>query len=168
MIEPDLAEDLDDAVVVLVGVEGEVAPEQLLETRGNAKTSSFVAIISAMMLAGKSSSGSADRFTTTRLSCSQSRHLTHRLYRMLVAAGVCASAGVLPFSPPLGFMCSRRSHAMAVVDVRRRWYEVSTGKSSCDEDTVPAQNKKTNTQHSIITQEKKEEKTTQKQTARLN
>ena len=58
------------AAVVLGGVAGEVAREQLLETRGNAKTSSFVAIISAMMLAGKSSSGSADSFATTRLSCS--------------------------------------------------------------------------------------------------
>lgn len=66
----------DDATVVLAVIEGEVAPEQLRETCSDGQRLSFAVIIVAMMLAGKSSSGSVDYFTTTRLSCSQSRRLT--------------------------------------------------------------------------------------------
>ena len=101
----------DDAAVVLAVIEGEVAPEQLRETCSDGQRLSFAAIIVDMMLSGKSSSGSADSFTTTRLSCGQSWRLTHSRCGSVVTTGVCASAGVLPFNPSLGFTYRRRCGA---------------------------------------------------------
>ena len=88
-------------MVVLGGVEGAVAHKKILETRGDGQTLSFAAIITAMMLAEKSSFGSADFFTTTRLSYSQSRCLTRRLCRMVVTVRVCASVVVLCNTPDM-------------------------------------------------------------------